>query len=305
VGSKRFPRSDLCARMQRAGVRVVEALPVNPVRMLLSRVDLRNHRKVVVIDGCVAYCGSQNMTDETFRDRRRRRLGPWIDSTVRLTGPAVQALQTVFLRDWAVDSGERMDDLTDLFPRASEVVSGESVVHVLSTGPGPQPDAIHSAMLAMLFGARHEIIMTTPYFVPDEATKAALINAAWRGVEVTLILPRRLDSRLVATASRAHYEDLLLAGVRIVEHPGGLHAKAATIDRGLAMIGSANFDRRSFWLNFETTLFIYDPAFARELRFMQRHYEAEGREVPLSQWRKRSGWRRLRENSAQLISPLL
>lgn len=306
VGSRPFLRSDLRARMDRAGVRVVAALPVNPVRMLLARVDLRNHRKVAVFDGEVAYCGSQNMTDETFRVRGRAKVGPWIDATVRLRGPAVQALQTVFLRDWMMDSDERPEHAHEFFAPPAPVAGGGSIVHVVPSGPGPHADAIHQALLAMLYGAREEILMTTPYFVPDEATKSALLNAALRGVEVTLVLPDVLDARLVAAAARAHYDDLLAAGVRIAHHREGLlHAKAATIDRRMAMLGSANFDMRSFWLNFESTLFVYDADFAGRLRFMQRHYLNESQMIDPRAWRRRPIVRRFVDNCAQLLNPLL
>lgn len=306
VGARGLLASDLCRRMRAGGVQVVAALPANPLRMLFARIDLRNHRKLVVIDGSIAYCGSQNLTDETFPFRRKARTGPWIDATVRLRGPAVDAIQTVFLRDWLVDSEEPLEHPHQFFTDVASPVPDGSVVHVLPSGPGPQADTIHQAMLAMLHGAREEIIVTTPYFVPDEATKTALINAALRGVDVTLVLPDVLDARLVAAAARAHYEDLLVAGVRIVEHQEGLlHAKTATIDRQVAMVGSANFDVRSFLLNFECTLFVYDRDFAGQLRFMQRHYVSESQPVDLKTWRQRSLTRRLVDNCAQLLSPML
>jgi len=306
VGARSLLSSELCRRMRASGVHVVAALPVNPVRMLLARIDLRNHRKLVVIDGAIAYCGSQNLTDETFKFRRKRKTGPWIDATVRLRGPAVDALQTVFLRDWLVDADEKIEHPHEFFVEAASPVPGGSVVHVLPSGPGPQADTIHQAMLAMLHSAREEIIVTTPYFVPDEATKTALINAALRGVEVTLVLPDVLDARLVAAAARAHYEDLLVAGVRIVEHQEGLlHAKTATIDRAVAMVGSANFDVRSFLLNFECTLFVYDQDFAGHLRFMQRHYISESHLVDLKAWRRRPVAQQFLDNCAQLLSPML
>jgi cardiolipin synthase len=306
VGSRRFLLSSMRKAMEEAGVCVAEALPVNPFRMLLARVDLRNHRKISVIDGGIAYCGSQNLTDETFRFRRRKRTGPWIDATVRIRGPASQALQAVFMRDWVM---ECEDDLRNperyMNGRASPLAQG-CPVHVLPSGPGPQAEAMRQLTLAMLFAAREEIIITTAYFVPDEATQAALINAAMRGVDVTLVLPDVLDARVVAAASRAHYEDLLVAGVRIVHHEEGLlHAKTATVDRRIAMLGSANLDMRSFWLNFEATLFVYDSAFASTLRFMQRHYMNEGRPISLRAWRRRPIVRRLVDNTAQLLSPLL
>jgi cardiolipin synthase len=304
VGAKAFLRSDLCAKMRAGGVRIVAALPVNPLRLLFARIDLRNHRKIAVIDGNIAYCGSQNLTDETFTSTKLRVVGPWIDTTVRMTGPAVQALQTVFLRDWAADSDERFGTEAQYFPAPRK--TGSSIVHVVPSGPGPRPDAIHQALLTMLFSAKEEILMITPYFVPDEATKAALINAAQRGVSVMLVLPNVLDAPLVAAASRSHYDELLSAGVRILHHPEGLlHAKTSTIDRKLAVVSSANLDMRSFWLNFEITLFIYDDDFASLLRFQQMKYVGESEEIDPLAWQKRPAIQRFVDNTAQLFGPLL
>jgi cardiolipin synthase A/B len=304
VGSRSFLKSDISREMLAAGVKVVGALPVNPIRMLLARIDLRNHRKIAVIDGTIGYCGSQNLTDETFKLNTRPGVGPWIDVTARMTGPAVQALQTTFLADWQLDAEEELPPLDSFLPEPS--VTGTSIVHVVPSGPGPRPEAIHHALLSLLFGAKDEITMTTPYFVPDEATQAALVNASLRGVAVTLVLPDVLDSRLVAAASRAYYEELLEAGVRILHHRDGLlHAKTAVIDRSLAMVTNANFDRRSFWLNYETSLLIYDEDFAGMLRFMQAKYIRESVQVHLDEWRARSWWSRFIEQSAQLFSPLL
>ncbi|MFA6043826.1 MAG: cardiolipin synthase, partial [Phycisphaerales bacterium] len=307
VGAKDFLRSGLCEAMREGGVKVVAALPVNPLRMLFARIDLRNHRKIVVIDGVLAITGSQNLTDETFAPKRgfsKSKVGPWVDSTIRLQGPAVQALQCVFLRDWLLDSQETLESIDPFFP-VPIPRAGKSIVHVVPSGPGPRPDAIHQAMMSMFFEAREEIVLTTPYFVPDEATKAALQNAALRGVDVTLIVPDELDAK-VAAASRAHYQDLLDAGVKVLEHEGGLlHAKTASIDRRLAVVGSANLDMRSFWLNFETTLFIHDEDFASQLRFMQMHYASESRAIVADEWARRPVLRRLVDHIAQLFSPLL
>ena len=306
VGSKPFLASTLHEEMVAAGVVVVPALPVNAVRMLFARIDLRNHRKIAVIDGQVAYCGSQNLTDESFRVSRNRKVGPWLDATVRVQGHAVHALQNVFLHDWACDCEEPLTDLEQFFPAPQSCGKGTSIVQVVPSGPGPQPQTIHQALLAMLHSARDEITMTTPYFVPDEPMKAALINAALRGVAVTLVVPDVLDARIVAAASRAHYEDLLEAGVVIMHHHGGLlHAKTATIDRRLALITSANLDIRSFWLNFEVSMFVYDDDFTGMLRFLQTKYMDARERIYLDEWRRRPRWRVFVDNSAQLFGPLL
>lgn len=304
VGSKHFLRGERARALAAAGVRVTAALPTHPLRMLFHRIDLRNHRKIAVIDGAIAYTGSQNITDATFKVNRRLGIGPWIDASVRVEGPAVEALQTVFLRDWIMDSGEDVGPIGPFLPDPAE--AGTSTVHVVPSGPGPEPDAIRQAMLAMFFAAREEIVITTPYFVPDEATKTALTNAVLRGVNVALIVPRVLDAPIVAAAGRSHYEDLLVAGVKILRHgPGLLHAKTLTIDGKLAVIGTANFDMRSFWLNFENTLFVYDQAFTQQLRALQGRYIASSEAIDLADWRARPAIRRFLDNVAQLLGPLL
>lgn len=309
VGCKRLLRSPLAARMRAAGVQITAALPVNPLRMFFARIDLRNHRKIAVIDGRIAYTGSQNLTDSTFRSTRWRDTGPWIDASVRLEGPAAQALSLVFLRDWLMDSPEPLDDLSVFLPDLPPSPPGEggaSIVQVVPSGPGATPDVIRQAMLTTIYSARDEIVMTTPYFVPDDATRVALQAAATRGVSVTLVMPAVSDALLVAAAGRSHYLDLLEAGVKIMHYHGGLlHAKTLCIDHRIALIGSANFDQRSFFLNFEVSLFIYDDDSASLLRFLQTDYITRSTEVLLADWRKRPLWRVFLDNTAQLLGPLL
>ena len=306
VGSRAFLGGDTAVAMRRAGVKLSSALPANPIRAVFARLDLRNHRKLCVIDGRIAYTGSHNLTDASFKVDPKRGIGPWIDASFRVQGPAAQALQTIFLTDWQLDTNEQIASLTDYIPDLPDAGLGESVIHVIPSGPAAGPGALHHALLATLYLAREELIMTTPYFVPDEATKDALINAAMRGVETTVVVPARNDSRLVAAASRSHYVDLLDAGVRIMEHDRGLlHAKTVSIDRRLAVIGSANFDMRSFWLNFELTLFVYDSDFASMIRFLQTSYMQDSKRVHGSQWARRKLTRRFVDNAAQLLGPLL
>lgn len=310
VGSKKFLRSPRAASMRRAGVKLVAALPVNPVRAVFSRIDLRNHRKILVVDGEVAYCGSQNLADSSFRSKPWIKTGPWIDCTVRIEGPAAQALAVVFLTDWHLDSDEHLTDADAFLPtipaRAPESHGAGTVVQVIPSGPGPAPASVAQAILACINAARDELIITTPYFVPDEAFKAALMAAAVRGVTVHVVVPEVLDSILVRAASRSHYLDLLEAGVHIHHYRGGLlHSKTVTVDRDLAVIGSANLDIRSFRLNFEITMMIYDTDVASLVRFMQRGYLEQSIDVRLGEWRKRPWYRRAAENSAQLVGPLL
>ncbi|MBC7835976.1 MAG: cardiolipin synthase [Phycisphaerales bacterium] len=306
VGSKKFCRSPLFREMTAAGVQVLAALPVNPVRALFARLDLRNHRKIIVIDGRIAYSGSQNITDKTFCSTRRKGVGPWIDATLRIQGPAAQALAVVFLIDWQVDSRTEVSEVVRYLPDLGRPTTQHSVVQVIPSGPGATPMAVQQAVLTSIYSAREELIVTTPYFVPDEATKAALKAAAMRGVRVTVVVPKNIDSRMAAFASHSHYLDLLEAGVTIMHFRDGLlHAKTITIDRRIGMIGSANIDTRSFNLNFEITMFIFDDDFASVLRFMQTSYIERSDEVDLLSWRKRPAWRTAVENAAQLMGPLL
>jgi len=308
VGSRPFIRSDLASRMRRGGVQVVQALPANVVRMLFARVDLRNHRKIVVIDGRIGHAGSQNITDRSFKLDVKRGIGPWIDASLRLRGPAVDVLQSVFLADWFMDSGEQVASLESYCHGCDDELETENScrVQVVPSRPGQALDAVHQMMLNAAYSANEEIIMTTPYFVPGEAMKEALCVAAVRGVNVTLVVPARLDSILVAAASRAHYIDLLEAGVSIYEYHGGLlHAKTMTVDRKLATIGSANLDMRSFWLNLEITINVYDDDFSSWMRFMQREYVSHSTRVQLEHWKRRGVGRRFVENCVVLVSPLL
>ncbi len=309
VGARPFLRSELRERMERAGVRVKEALPVGALRAFVSRIDLRNHRKVCVVDGRVAYAGSQNLADSSFSVSKRAGVGPWIDASVRMQGSAVQALSLVFLRDWALEVDEPVAIEERCFPRSSEelaAMNAGSTVQVVPTGPGPDSVAMREALLTTIYSASTELLITTPYFVPDDATQSALMAAARRGVRVTLVVPRRSDSLLVARASRWHFEDLLRSGVRILRFRDGLlHAKVLTVDGRFSMIGSSNIDMRSFWLNFEVTLMIYDEAFTRELNTLQERYARASDEIDLSGWKRRAWGERVVESFARLLGPLL
>jgi cardiolipin synthase A/B len=302
VASRHFLASHTAARMRQAGIHLAAAFQVGPVRMLFERLDLRNHRKIASMDGLVAYTGSQNITDKTFK--KSIHYGPWIDAMVRVEGPGAQALEVIFLRDWHME----VDEPTPLekFLPEFKLREGGSIVQVLPSGPGQAPMATQRAILETMYSARRELIITTPYFVPDDATLAAIQSAALRGVTVTLVVPKRNDAKLVAAASRAQYIDLLSVGVRIMEfRPGLLHAKTISVDSDVALIGSANLDVRSFALNLEVNLLVFDTDFASVLRFMQTSYIEQSDEVTLVEWQKRPLWRKIVENSARLVGPLL
>lgn len=306
AGSKEFFRSGLPRKLRERGVEVLEMLPVSPVRLLFRRIDLRNHRKVIAIDGRVAYCGSQNITDSSFNPTGKSDFGPWVDTTLRVTGPAAQALALVFASDWNSDAQKPIEQIEKHLPDPGGIDPDGSVVQVLPSGPGMRPRAIQAAFITTIYAAREELIMTTPYFVPDEPTLAALLSAAGRGVEVTLVIPKRNNAPLVAAAGRATYPDLLDAGVKIMHYrPGLLHSKTLTVDREITLIGSANIDQRSFWINFEITLAVYDSDFTSRLRMLQREYINQSDIVEPSMWAARSKVALVADRAAGLLSPLL
>jgi len=305
VGSGLFLRSKLVREMRSGGVEVVEALPVGLIRSLFVRVDLRLHRKIVVVDGAVAFTGSLNMVDPRFF-KQDAGVGEWVDAMVRVTGPAVKLLELVFVWDWLIETGETLDSLIPASGADMPAPSGQAVAQVLPSGPGYEGDGIYQLLLTAIYAARHELIMTTPYFVPDEPMIGALLAAARRGVEITLIVPERVDSVLVRYASRAYNDDLLSAGVRILRFRGGLlHTKSVVIDGETTLFGTVNLDIRSLRLNFEVTMIVYDKQFGGAVSDLQLGYAAQSEPIDLERWRQRKGFTRFLENTAQLMSPLL
>jgi cardiolipin synthase len=265
----------------------------------------------------VAYTGSQNLVDPRFF-KKQSGVGQWVDAMARITGPATAALDAVFRLDWAIETGSAFDPPA-LPPQLRQAGLSPSVtpkpatssplgttIQVVPSGPAVRPEAIHQLLLASIYSARRELVMTTPYFVPDESMLTALLTAALRGVEVTLIVPARNDSVLVSHASVAHFDDLLSAGVRIALFEGGLlHTKSLTIDGAWSVFGSVNLDMRSLWLNFEISLLASDPDFTRRLRSLQESCLSQSRRLDLESWRRRPAWRQFLEDSCRLVGPLL
>jgi cardiolipin synthase len=306
VGSKEFLAGGVAARLRRSGVQVEDALEVGPLRLLFQRIDLRNHRKIVVIDGEVAYTGSMNMVDPRYF-KQDAKVGLWVDAMVRVQGPAVGLLNLVFLRDWEIETEVGAEELVESGNVRFVEPAGDEVVQIVPSTPGvTDGQVIHEVLLKTIYSARRELVLTTPYFVPTDTLVHALTTAAYSGVDVTLVVPARVDSVLVRHASESTYERLLEAGVRVMLYRGGLlHSKTLTIDGQIAMIGSTNMDMRSFYINFEVTLFCYTAGFARQLRSLQKGYLEDSTELELEAWRQRSSGRRFLQNVVRLASPLL
>lgn len=305
VGSKAFLRGESVRRLRASGVEVTAALPVKLIRLLFQRFDLRLHRKLAVIDGEVGYTGSQNVADpRCFKTGAG--VGEWVDAMVRVRGPAVEVLSVQGIEDWELETGVGLEAIVGDRAMKDQPKVGNSVVQVLPSGPNLEPDTLRGALLAAIYAARRELVLTTPYFVPEESMLLALGSAARRGVEVTLVVPARNDSKLVDLASRAFQGDLAEAGVRIMLFDAGLlHTKSITIDGEVSLFGSVNLDPRSMVLNFELTLAVYDREFTQYLRDLQEQYIEKSRRLDLDAWRARSWGRRLAENTARLVGPLL
>ena len=303
IGSRPFFGQPQSRTLREAGVRLAEALPTGLLRSLVARADHRLHRKCVVIDGDIGYTGSLNLVDPRFFNRDAG-VGEWIDAMARIEGPAVEALAGGFIFDWELVVGEGLEKLGATL-KAPDAV-GPANVQVVHSGPAIQPEAIHQLILTAIYSARNELILTSPYFVPSAQLVTALESAASRGVDVTIVLPKRNDSFLVYYASRSTYTSLMKCGVRIAGFTGGLlHTKSITIDGATAVFGSVNLDLRSFYLNFEISLLVYDRAFTRELRALQHSYIENSETLDLEKWERRPTRQKLVENICHLASPLL
>ncbi len=305
IGSKAFLKSRSARQLRDSGVQLAASLPVGLLQVLTTRADLRNHRKIIVIDGKIAYTGSQNLVDPRFF-KQDEGVGQWIDAMVRMEGPGVEALAGIFIEGWELDTGEGLAALEATSDVGPVPARGPSAVQVVPSGPGFRPEAIHQLLLTTIYCARKELVITTPYFVPDDTIHTALISAAHRGVEVILVVPSKVDSRLAHYASRSLYDDLLSAGVRIAGFKKGLlHTKSITVDREFSVFGSVNLDMRSLWLDFEISLFVYDPDFTDRVRAMQTKYIKNSEIMDLVEWEKRPSIHRFIENAAHLVGPLL
>jgi cardiolipin synthase len=303
LGSRVMIESPHWKDMQTAGVQVATALPIgNPIlRPLRGRIDLRNHRKILVIDNRITYCGSQNCADPEFRIKAR--FAPWVDAMMRFEGPIARQNQYLFASDWMAQMG---GDLTPLLRQPLPPCKPGLTAQVIGTGPTVYNSAMPEVFETLLYTARRELVITTPYYVPDEAMQAALCASARRGVTTTIIFPARNDSWIVGAASRSYYSDLLAAGVRIYEYEGGLlHAKSLTLDGEVTLIGSANMDRRSFDLNYENNILFYDPTLTGEVRRRQNAYLARSHPVTADMVAQWPMTRRLWNNTIAMLGPIL
>ena len=350
VGSFSFFNSDAHKALEVAGVFVHQSLPVGLFKTLFQRSDLRNHRKMVVIDEYVGYIGSFNLVDPKFF-KQDKAVGQWIDVAIRSVSQhevsITTAMAKVLVTDISSENSENLDALnrrlksymrklyvpaptinemnsrvkrfdeftdyidppitgaTSIVIPQMPVVDGV-VAQLIPSAPQLTAHVIYNTLVTVIHRANTRICITTPYFVPDEALSGALMIAAKRGVEVTLIIPEKVDSFLVQHASQAYYQELLEAGVTIALFKGGLlHAKTVVIDDDYCLFGTVNIDMRSFYLNMEVTLVIYTPEMVAQVADCQDTYLQNCYFLGLQEWQQRSNYERLFDNVVRLFSPLL
>lgn len=306
IGSSKFLSSHWAPMFRHEGIRLESALPVSIFSALLSRVDIRLHRKVVVIDQSIGYSGSLNMADPHFF-KKKAKVGQWIDAMVRTKGEIVASLYYLISFDWKTLSvaDDELPEFKAKNPPKFDIPD-QAAVMLVPSGPATNDDANQRIILDAIYNARQEVRIVTPYFVPGEALALALQNAAVRGVKVLLIVAEKSDSRPVDYASRRYFEDLLRAGVKIFLHKKGmLHTKSIIIDGEVSLFGTVNMDMRSMHLNYELMLLVFDREFNRKIAMLNNQYEADSEQIALAKWYKRPIIERMKEGACYLISPLL
>ncbi|MBA6243922.1 MULTISPECIES: cardiolipin synthase [unclassified Psychrobacter] len=350
VGSFSFINSSVHRKLEKAGVYVHQSLPVGLFKTLFKRSDLRNHRKMVVIDEHIGYIGSFNLVDPRFF-KQNKNVGQWIDVALRTTSQQSISINTAMAKVIVTDIGaESNDNLAELHQRVNNYTRKLYVMHptindlnsrvkvltdtiddheqpdigatsivvpkmpvvdkvlaqLIPSAPQLTAHVIYNTLVTVIHRANKRIRITTPYFVPDESLSGALTIAAKRGVDVTIIVPEKVDSFLVQHASQAYYQELLDAGVVIALFRGGLlHAKTVVIDDDYCLFGTVNIDMRSFYLNMEVSLAIYTPEMVAQVADCQEVYLENCRILDSDEWQQRHGSKRLFDNVVRLFSPLL
>lgn len=303
IGVRKYPKQRFMKReLTRMGVEWYAMLPVR-LGKNYNRPDLRNHRKIVVIDDRSAYLGSQNMIERTYN---RKDEIVYDELVVKLTGPIVRQCNTLFAADWYAESNEELRDLIDPRQRPMPKPTGTVNAQVIPSGPGYEELGNLQLFAQLLYQAKKRVVISSPYFVPDESLLLACKSAAQRGVDITLINSEVMDQYGVGFAQRSFYEELLSAGVKITlfNPPYLLHSKYLTIDDDIAVIGSSNMDIRSFALNLECMVILYDKKVVSKLIKQQSKDLLRSTPINLGKWHKRPVYQKMFESIARLTSSL-
>ncbi|MFI7582857.1 cardiolipin synthase [Kocuria sp. M1N1S27] len=306
LGSVGYPGyRQMIARFDEAGLPWQRMLPVRPWKGEWQRPDLRNHRKILVVDGTLAYTGSQNIIHRSYNKRRNRRKGlEWKDLMIECTGPVVAELNALFTSDWYSETG---DLLLDEATRDLHDTRGPVFAQVVPSGPGFQTENNLRLFNHLIYNANEQIVIASPYFVPDESLMHALTTEAQSGVDVQLFVGETSDHFLAHHAQNSYYQELVEAGVKIYRYrsPTVLHAKFVLVDDYVSVIGSSNMDERSFALDLEVSVFIADRAFRRRMDAVVAEFHEASTLLDFDAWSRRPLWRKYVDNVARLTSALL
>ncbi|WP_435199305.1 cardiolipin synthase [Janibacter sp. GS2] len=296
------------ARLEAMGAHWHLMLPVQPLKGRYQRLDLRNHRKLLVVDGRVAFMGSQNLIDRSYNKKKNLARGlKWQDLMTRVEGPVVESIDLVFATDWYMESGERLDRAGPPPPRSGVTAEDDLLeCQVVPSGPGYPVENNLQLFLSLLYAARERVAITSPYFVPDESMLRGIMAAITRGVTVELFVSEIGDQALVWHAQRSYYAPLLDAGMRIYQYPAPyiLHAKHFSIDDEVAVIGSSNMDMRSFGLNCEVSLMVRSPLYVAQMRAVEAEYRRISTELTAQEWAQEPLRRTAVDGLARLTSAL-
>ncbi|OXX84512.1 cardiolipin synthase [Paraclostridium benzoelyticum] len=286
--------------MKKEGIEIVPFLPAK-FPLMGGKINYRNHRKIVIIDGCIGYTGGINIGDEYMG--KNKKFGYWRDTHIRIEGSSVYMLQMVFLIDWYYTTQKSVFD-EKYFPKLD--YKGNSMIQVVATGPDSDWEAIHYAYFSAICNAKERVYIETPYFIPDESLLRALKSAALRGVDVRIIFPGIADHKIVHQASYSYFDDILRSGGKVYLYKKGfIHAKVVIIDDKIASTGSANMDLRSFMLNFEINAFMYDEQIVKKITDDFHEDLTDSKEIYLNDFEKRPLIKKWVESVARLFSPIL
>jgi cardiolipin synthase len=296
-------RKKMVPALREAGVQAYPFFKVYFI-LLANRVNYRNHRKIIIVDGCIGFTGGINISDRYINGGHNTWQRYWRDTHVMISGPGVYFLQYLFICDWNFCADEQLPITEDYF--CTTPGKGKAMVQIAASGPDSDTPTIMFSLLQAIALAENEILITTPYFIPGENILDALNVAAISGVKVKILVPGKGDSAFVDAAARSYYAELLDSGVEVYLYKKGfVHAKTLVSDGQLSIIGTANMDHRSFELNFEVNSMIYDEAISQQLRNAFYNDLKYAERIDPERWNNRKIYRQLPERIARLVSPLL
>src|SRR3954453_2767141 len=294
---------EMLAKFDRVGFESHAMLPIQPLKGNWRRPDLRNHRKILVVDGRRGFLGSQNMIDSSYHNKKHEAAGrKWRELTTQVEGPVVHSMNLVFGSDWFIETKERLVEL--LQPETFPDGIGDLTCQIVPSGPGFPDENNLRLFNTLIYGAQRRLSITSPYFVPDDSLLYAITTAAQRGVAVELFVSAEGEQFMVSHAQNSFYRFLLEAGVRIFQYPypAVLHAKHFSVDDHTAVIGSSNMDIRSFNLDFEISMMCTGPSFVARMRKVEDLYRSLSRELTLEEWKTRPLSKRWLDNVMRLTS---